>query len=118
MIEGECRSNEFGISDGRASAFAKREDQHASFILKFDEFDISDKRASAFAKCEDQHVSFIPKLDEFDISDKRPSAFAQQVEKMYNVKRKHVMFCFSVVLAESILTSYALVVRSARWTGL
>ena len=34
------KSNGVGISDGRASTFAKREDQ----ILKFDEFDISDKK--------------------------------------------------------------------------
>ena len=45
-----CKSNDFGISDGRASAFVKPGDQHASFTFKFDEFDISDKRARRFAK--------------------------------------------------------------------
>ena len=44
------KSNGFGISDGGASAFVKREDQHVSLLLEIDEFDISDKRANTFAK--------------------------------------------------------------------
>ena len=30
-----CKSNDFGISDGRASAFAKRDDQHVSFSNRY-----------------------------------------------------------------------------------
>ena len=67
MIEGGGRS-QFGISDGRASAFAKREDERVSFNLKFDECDISGKRVNTFAKREAQHVSLTLKLNECDIS--------------------------------------------------